>query len=157
MQADNFLPGWTTFQSIPSCGRAVTLTSVEHWYRVDIGELEIDYEHRMWISLLRPTENRPESFTRYTSLVYRKGFFMQQPLCNKVYETLWLYTLYGKCHKKGPSAGKCKLNGFIRHRLVLPKQDWLTLKIQELNSRTEAPFPIFNSNIFQFGKSSNMA
>ncbi len=29
-------------------------------------------------------------------------------------------------------------------------------KIQELNSRTEAPFPIFNSNIFHYGKSSNM-
>ncbi len=35
--------------------------------------------------------------------------------------------------------------------------DSVTKKVQELNSRTEAPFPIFNSNIFHFGKSSNMA
>ncbi len=36
---------------------------------------------------------------------------------------------------------------------ILPKD----FKVQELDSRTEAPFPIFNSNIFQFEKSSNMA
>ncbi len=30
VRADNFLPGRTTFQSNPSCGRAVILMSVEH-------------------------------------------------------------------------------------------------------------------------------
>ncbi len=31
VRADNFLSGRTIFQSNPSCGQAVILTSVEHW------------------------------------------------------------------------------------------------------------------------------
>ncbi len=41
-----------------------------------------------------------------------------------------------------------------KEKVPIRRSNGFPSKVQEQNSRTEAPFPIFNSNIFQFGKSS---